>query len=128
MSYNRRGYWNRGNASTTARAVAQLNGQAASPTLAMSAAPAGTVYQNEGGNSVVIGYTAKGEQMRVGVNEFKGKNYLGIRLYFDASGQGDWAPSKQGVSLPSGQDWNLLADACRHLLLLVESQQTPAQR
>ena len=38
------------------------------------------------------------EQVRVGVKEFKGKSYIDIRIYY-MDDQGDWKPTKKGVSL-----------------------------
>jgi hypothetical protein len=71
----------------------------------------GTVVED---SSVVIGYTEKGDQMRVGVSEFQGKTYLGLRLYY-WNGMG-WAPGKQGVSLPFGADWTVLRKAAERVV------------
>lgn len=46
------------------------------------------IYENE----------PKAYQLRLVVNEFKGLYYLNIRKYF-LSFEGDWIPSKEGVSM-----------------------------
>jgi len=41
------------------------------------------------------------EKIRVSTEEFKGKEFLDIRVYYDASSgkQSDWKPSKKGIAL-----------------------------
>jgi hypothetical protein len=40
----------------------------------------------------------KGVQIRLVVNEFRGEQYIQLRRYFQ-SYEGDWVPSKEGVSI-----------------------------
>lgn len=41
-----------------------------------------------------------GKDIFVTVSEFKGKQYVGIRKYYQNGGQGDWLPGKNGISMP----------------------------
>jgi len=45
----------------------------------------------------------KGEQVRLAVNDFRGVQYFQFRKYF-LSYEGDWLPSKEGVSIPLSLD------------------------
>ncbi len=38
------------------------------------------------------------EVVRVSTEEFKGRKYLDIRVYFD-NGEGEWKPTKKGVTI-----------------------------
>ena len=41
------------------------------------------------------------EEVRVEITEFKGEQYLNIRVWYDASenGQPEWRPSQKGITL-----------------------------
>jgi len=41
------------------------------------------------------------EEVRVEISEFKGERYLNIRIWYDASdnGQPEWRPSQKGITL-----------------------------
>ena len=43
---------------------------------------------------------SEAERVRIAVNEFKEKLFLDIRQYYQAE-DGDWRPTKKGVSLPA---------------------------
>ena len=49
------------------------------------------IYENE----------AKAYQLRLVVNEFRGKQYLHLRKYF-LTYEGEYCPSKEGVSMEAG--------------------------
>ena len=49
----------------------------------------------------------KGFQVRLVINEFKDTVYFQLRKYF-LSYEGDWVPSREGVSIPASTD-NLYA-------------------
>ena len=38
------------------------------------------------------------ERVRVSAEEFKGRKYLDIRIYFEG-GEGEWKPTKKGVTI-----------------------------
>ncbi|MFO8072903.1 MAG: transcriptional coactivator p15/PC4 family protein [Polyangia bacterium] len=38
------------------------------------------------------------EEVRAGIKEFKGRTYIDIRIYY-MDDQGDWKPTRKGVSL-----------------------------
>ncbi len=40
------------------------------------------------------------ERVRLGVNEYQGRNYIDIRVFYQDEG-GDWHPTKKGVTLPT---------------------------
>jgi hypothetical protein len=46
-----------------------------------------------------IGEIAKGkDKIIITVKEFKGKQYIDMRTYFE-NGEGEWIPTKKGISL-----------------------------
>jgi hypothetical protein len=45
----------------------------------------------------------KGYQVRLVINEFKDTVYFQLRKYF-LSYEGDWVPSREGVSIPASTD------------------------
>jgi TPP-dependent indolepyruvate ferredoxin oxidoreductase alpha subunit len=44
---------------------------------------------------------AKNLQVRLGINEFRGVEYLFLRKYYQDF-DGEWMPSKEGVNMPLG--------------------------
>ncbi len=38
------------------------------------------------------------EQMQISINEFKGRKYLDMRIYFTSDGGEKWIPTKKGVT------------------------------
>ena len=52
-----------------------------------------------------------GEEVRVSLSEFKGKQYIDLRVYFE-NDEGEWKPTKKGVALHVGQ-FNKLMDALK---------------
>ena len=69
---------------------------------------------------------ASGQAVRVTESEFKGKTYLGIRLWDSVNGE--YRPTSKGLSVESGnaQDEDALVTACRALIAHVEAKRTPA--
>ncbi len=59
---------------------------------------------------------SEAERVRIAVNEFKEKLFLDIRQYYQAE-DGDWRPTKKGVSLP--------ADKLDELKMALEKLQVP---
>ena len=41
----------------------------------------------------------EGERIRIGLNEYEGREYIDIRQYFQ-NDEGEWRPTKKGVTLP----------------------------
>jgi len=39
------------------------------------------------------------ERIRVGINEYKDRKYVDIRIYYEDD-TGDWRPTKKGITLP----------------------------
>ena len=58
------------------------------------------------------------EQVRLSVNEYKGKKYIDIRTYFEAD-DGDYKPTKKGVAL-SVDLYNELKEGIESLGSMVE--------
>ncbi len=56
------------------------------------------------GTDVVVARIERGrdEEIRVGINEFRGDLYCYVRIFFREAGQG-WSPSKKGVSVPTSR-------------------------
>lgn len=48
-----------------------------------------------------------GEEVRVGLSEFKGKQYIDMRVYFE-NDDGEWKPTKKGVALDVKYFWKLM--------------------
>lgn len=48
-------------------------------------------------NAVILSNESQGIQLRMTVSEFMGRYYMGVRRYF-LSFEGEWLPTKQGVS------------------------------
>lgn len=48
----------------------------------------------------IIATIAKGatEQLQISVNEFKGKNYLDMRIFYTTDEGANWLPTKKGVT------------------------------
>ena len=42
----------------------------------------------------------EGERIRIGFNEYEGREYIDIRQYFQNE-EGEWRPTKKGVTLPT---------------------------
>ena len=38
------------------------------------------------------------EQMQISINEFKGRKYLDMRIFFTTDGGDNWIPTKKGVT------------------------------
>ena len=53
----------------------------------------------EFGVPVLIIEKSSREQVRIGINEFKGAEYIDIRSFYDVSG--GFRPSKKGVTIPT---------------------------
>ena len=50
------------------------------------------------------------EQIQVSINEFKGKKYLDLRIYYTTDDGANWLPTKKGVTV-SPDNLMLLKDA-----------------
>jgi hypothetical protein len=50
---------------------------------------------------MTVGDIERGETevLRVSAEEYKGRKYLDIRIYFE-NDQGEWKPTKKGVTIP----------------------------
>ncbi len=42
----------------------------------------------------------EGEHIRIGLNEYEGKEYIDIRQHYQNE-EGEWRPTKKGVTLPT---------------------------
>ena len=42
----------------------------------------------------------EGEHIRIGLNEYEGKEYIDIRQHYKNE-EGEWRPTKKGVTLPT---------------------------
>jgi hypothetical protein len=42
----------------------------------------------------------EGERIRIGFNEFEDREYIDIRQYYENE-EGEWRPTKKGVTLPT---------------------------
>lgn len=51
----------------------------------------------------------EGERIRLGLNEFQGKEYVDIRQFYQVE-DGEWRPTKKGVTLPTDK-WPEFRDA-----------------
>jgi len=52
------------------------------------------------------------EQLQIALNEFKGKKYLDLRVYYTTDDGKSWLPTKKGVTIAPDQ-LQLLADAVK---------------
>ena len=43
------------------------------------------------------------EQVQIAINEFKGKKYLDLRIFYTTDDGGTWLPSKKGVTVAPDQ-------------------------
>ena len=50
------------------------------------------------------------EQLQISINEYKGKSYLDIRIYYTTDDGLNWLPTKKGVTV-SPENMELLKDA-----------------
>lgn len=50
------------------------------------------------------------EQLQISVSEYKGKNYLNMRIYYTTDAGETWLPTKKGVTFAPDQ-LDLLSDA-----------------
>lgn len=41
----------------------------------------------------------EGERVRIGINEYQGKEYIDIRVFYE-NDAGEWSPTKKGITLP----------------------------
>ena len=39
------------------------------------------------------------EEIQIGINEYKGKKYLDLRIFYTTDGGNSWLPTKKGVSI-----------------------------
>ena len=39
------------------------------------------------------------EEIQVGINEYKGKKYLDLRIFYTTDGGANWLPTKKGVAI-----------------------------
>lgn len=46
---------------------------------------------------------AEGEEVRIGIREYKNQRYLDLRIWFQASAQEEFRPTKKGICLDLGQ-------------------------
>jgi len=56
------------------------------------------------GSNVVVARIPRREreEVRIGVQQFKGNLYVYLRLYFQPGGSTEWIPTKKGVNLHTG--------------------------
>lgn len=54
--------------------------------------------------SITVGGFArgKGKELRVLLAEYQGSKYIDIRVYYQDRVDGDWKPTKSGVTVPPG--------------------------
>jgi hypothetical protein len=72
---------------------------------------------------VVYYDTVKDIQVRLGVNEFRGVEYLFLRKYY-RDFEGDWKPSTEGVNMPLGiENSKEMFAGLLEILSLAESKQ-----
>ena len=50
------------------------------------------------------------EQLQISINEYKGKSYLDMRIYYTTDDGLNWLPTKKGVNV-SPENMELLKDA-----------------
>lgn len=50
------------------------------------------------------------EQLQISINEYKGKSYLDMRIYYTTDDGLNWLPTKKGVTV-SPENMELLKDA-----------------
>lgn len=50
------------------------------------------------------------EQLQISINEYKGKSYLDLRIYYTTDDGLNWLPTKKGVTV-SPENMELLKDA-----------------
>lgn len=50
------------------------------------------------------------EQLQISINEFKGKKYLDLRIYFTQDNGTSWTPTKKGVTI-SPESLTILQEA-----------------
>ena len=50
------------------------------------------------------------EQLQISINEYKGKSYLDLRIYYTTDDGANWLPTKKGVTV-SPDNLELLKDA-----------------
>ncbi|MDD3237769.1 MAG: transcriptional coactivator p15/PC4 family protein [Candidatus Gastranaerophilales bacterium] len=50
------------------------------------------------------------EQLQIGINSYKGKSYLDMRIYYTTDDGATWNPTKKGVTV-SPDNLDLLKDA-----------------
>ena len=50
------------------------------------------------------------EQLQISINEYKGKSYLDLRIYYTTDDGLNWLPTKKGVTV-SPENLELLKDA-----------------
>ena len=50
------------------------------------------------------------EQMQISINEYKGKSYLDMRIYYTTDDGANWLPTKKGVTC-SPDNLEILRDA-----------------
>lgn len=64
------------------------------------------------------------EQIQVSINEYKGKKYLDLRIYYTTDDGGTWLPTKKGVTI-SPDNLTILKDAVEEAmqeLLTIEEE------
>lgn len=49
------------------------------------------------------------EELRIGINEYKGREYFAIRIWFQGSKPGEYFPGKQGLNIPADRTEEVLA-------------------
>lgn len=64
---------------------------------------------DEGKNIAIIPRSAT-EQMQIAIKEFKGKNYLDMRIFYTTDDGATWLPTKKGVTC-SPENIGLLKEA-----------------
>lgn len=63
------------------------------------------------------------EQLQIAINEFKGKSYLDLRIFYTTDDGASWLPTKKGVTC-SPENIELLRDAVEEAMKeLVNSEQ-----
>lgn len=65
------------------------------------------------------------EQIQVSINEYKGKKYLDLRIYYTTDDGGTWLPTKKGVTI-SPDNLTILKDAVEEAmqeLLTIEEEE-----
>lgn len=50
------------------------------------------------------------EQLQIAINEYKGKKYLDLRIFYTTDNGASWLPTKKGVTISPG-DLSILKEA-----------------